>query len=263
MSDGIFALDDRGVVVTGGGGHLGRAITLALARAGAFVVAMGRTSGSLESVVEMSDCLAGRVVPCLGDVSRSDDIQKAMDLIKSSEKRLCGWINNAFEDTASALGDLERNAVELSVSSGLIDPMMIIDQVVAEMHNHGRGGSIVNIASMYGLVSPDPTAYATSPHYHNPPAYGAAKAGLIQHTRYAAVHLAKQGIRVNAISPGPFPGPAVQQDKAFIEALASRTPMGRIGEPDELAGAVVFLISDASSYMTGQNLIVDGGWTAW
>ena len=131
------------------------------------------------------------------------------------------------------------------------------------MAAHGQGGSIVNVSSMYGMVSPQPSLYAEHERFHNPPGYGAAKAGLLQFTRYAATHLAAKGIRVNALSPGAFPSPQVQRSEGFVRALEQRVPLGRIGQPEELGGAVVFLLSDASSYMTGHNLVVDGGWTTW
>jgi gluconate 5-dehydrogenase len=126
----------------------------------------------------------------------------------------------------------------------------------------GRG-SIINISSMYGTVSPQPTAYRERPQYHNPPAYGAAKAGVQQYTRYAACHLAPHGVRVNGISPGPFPHGQAARDEVFVAELEKRVPLGRIGRPEEIAGAAVFLLSDAASYITGHNLAVDGGWTAW
>jgi len=125
------------------------------------------------------------------------------------------------------------------------------------------GASIVNISSMYGMVSPDPSLYADT-GANNPAHYGATKAGLIQLTRYLACHIAKQGIRVNSISPGPFP--KIAEDPAgsqFIKALESKVPMGRIGQPEEVAGPVTFLLSGAASYVNGANIPVDGGWTAW
>lgn len=98
----------------------------------------------------------------------------------------------------------------------------------------------------------------------NPIEYGVGKAGIIQMTRYLAVSWGKENVRCNCISPGPFPNLIVQRDNPeFVEHLAQKSPMGRIGKPDEIAGAVAFLLSDASSYITGQNLIVDGGWTIW
>jgi gluconate 5-dehydrogenase len=125
------------------------------------------------------------------------------------------------------------------------------------------GGAILNVASMYGLVSPQPDAYRAHPAFHNPPAYGAAKAGVIAFTRYAAVHLASRGIRVNAIAPGPFPSGAAADDATFVAELARRVPLGRIGTPDELGAAAVLLLSPGASYITGQTVAIDGGWTAW
>ena len=255
-------LAGRGVAVTGGGGHLGRAMSLALAEAGATVVACGRTAKRLEAVAAegRQRALAGRVVPVVADVSTDTGLSTVLDALKREAGNVKGWVNNAYAGTSELLGHLTRAGIEGALGSGLVDVMLATQAVAQRMDS---GGSIVNIASMYGLVSPQPAAYAATPAMHNPPAYGAAKSGVVSFTRYAAVHLAGRGIRVNCISPGAFPGAEAQAHAGFVAELASRTPLGRIGRPDELGGAVVYLVGDGSSFVTGANLVVDGGWTAW
>jgi NAD(P)-dependent dehydrogenase (short-subunit alcohol dehydrogenase family) len=130
------------------------------------------------------------------------------------------------------------------------------------MAEQGRG-SVVLFSSMYGSVSPDPTVYAV-PMNPNPIEYGVGKAGIQQMARYLAVHWGPQGVRCNSISPGPFPNPTLQRDKPeFIERLAQKVPLRRVGQADEISGSVTFLLSEAASFITGQNLAVDGGWTSW
>ena len=140
---------------------------------------------------------------------------------------------------------------------------MLITQAVSQRMKSVKKGAIVNISSMYGLVSPQPNLYDDFPQFHNPPAYGISKAGVIQFTKYAACHLAEYNIRVNCISPGPFPSQTVQTHDKFIDELGKRVPLKRIGKPDEMIGPVIFLLSDAASFITGHNLVVDGGWTIW
>jgi NAD(P)-dependent dehydrogenase (short-subunit alcohol dehydrogenase family) len=123
-------------------------------------------------------------------------------------------------------------------------------------------GVILNIASMYGHIGPDYRIY-DGKEFANPPSYGAAKAGVLQFTRYLASFLSPHGIRVNAMSPGAFPHPPTQKHEGFMQKLGSKNPMNRIGQPDELKGAVALLCSNAGSYITGQNICVDGGWTIW
>lgn len=133
---------------------------------------------------------------------------------------------------------------------------------VIEYFDRNGGGNIINFASMYGVVSPDPKIYGSSGQ-NNPPNYGAGKAGVLQLTRYCAAHLADKKIRVNSVTPGPFPNLNKPIPKDFLDNLSNKTMLGRVGRPKEIVGAIVFLSSDASSYMTGANIVVDGGWTAW
>ena len=127
-----------------------------------------------------------------------------------------------------------------------------------------EGGSIVNIASMYGIVSPYLAVYeAPCESSLIPVNYCAGKASVIQMTRYFGTYLINRGIRVNSISPGPFPSPKVQENKVFADRLREKNPSHRLGDPDDLRGAVLFLASDASKYVVGQNIQVDGGWTIW
>ena len=114
---------------------------------------------------------------------------------------------------------------------------------------------------MYGIVAPQFDVYNDYPQFINPPHYGAAKAGVVQLTKYYASYLGNKNIQVNAVTPGPFPSETVQQSEGFIKKLEEKTALNRIGKPEDLAGAFVFLSSDASDFITGQNIIIDGGWT--
>lgn len=142
----------------------------------------------------------------------------------------------------------------------LTSPFLLIQGLLPYMN---EGSSIVNIASMYGMVSPDPRIYGDSGQ-NSPVYYGAGKAGLIQMTKYLACHLADRNIRVNAISPGAFPNFSKEHVGGdFHKNLENKIPVSRIGKPEDLNGAIHFLLSDSSSYVNGANIPVDGGWTAW
>ena len=133
-----------------------------------------------------------------------------------------------------------------------------------ELRNHaverGGGGAVVNIGSMYGQVASYPDAYEDV-SIASPVAYHSLKGGTIHMTRHMAAYWAGDGVRVNCLSPGPFPGDGVKPE--MVQRLSSKLPMKRMGQPHELKGALLLLVSDAGSYMTGQNITVDGGWTAW
>lgn len=261
---GSGSLEGFGIGVTGGGGHLGRALCLGLAEQGAFVLALGRREETLRATVEAartSGC-AGEVEAMRCDVSKPDDVAQAIERIEKEMGAVRGWVNNAYGGPGGLLFELDRADVDAALARGVGD-VMLATQAVAERMKPHRSGSIVNVASMYGIVSPQPATYREHPQWHNPPAYGAAKAGVIQFTRYAACHLGAHGIRVNSVSPGPFPRDAIRSDRGFVAELAARVPLGRVGSAGEIVGPVSFLLSSASSFVTGHDLVVDGGWTAW
>lgn len=256
-------LDGLGFVVTGGSGHLGSAMVQLLLQGGATVVAIARNLQGLDALAEGCGHNRERLAVLASDISSGDAVGQAVQLLDARGQQFSGWVNNA--NTAHGGGllfSLDRRELTEAMKS-LTDIMMMTEQVASVMLARGQGGSIVNIASMYGLIAPDPRAYLANPDFHNPPGYGAVKAGLLQFSRYAAVHLAPFNIRVNSVSPGPFPAPQVQSKSSFVVELERRVPLGRIGRAEEVAGAVKYLLSEASTYTTGSNIVVDGGWTAW
>lgn len=258
-----FDLQGRGFVVTGGSGHLGAPMVRSLLRGGGVVVAVARGADGLAALADSCGADTERLETLAADVRSEDTVARAIERLDARQQRFAGWVNNA--NTASGGGllfSLDRQELTEAVTA-LADLMMATEQVASAMIDRNECGSIVNVSSMYGFVAPDPRTYERHPEFHNPPGYGAVKAGMLQFSRYAATHLAPFGIRVNSVSPGPFPGPRVQEHLGFVQQLERRVPLGRVGRAEEVAGAVRYLLSDASSYTTGTNIVIDGGWTAW
>ena len=174
--------------------------------------------------------------------------------------RLDGFVNATYSSTGKKLEDLTAEEFDRANRVNVTGSFLMARTAAEAMKS---GGSIVMFSSMYGITSPDPRVYH-APMNPNPIEYGAGKAALIQMTRYLAAHYGPRGIRVNAVAPGPFPFLAMRdKEKDFAERLAARTMLGRLGRQDELAGTVVYLVSGASSYVTGHCVRVDGGWTQW
>jgi NAD(P)-dependent dehydrogenase (short-subunit alcohol dehydrogenase family) len=255
--DDLFGLDGKVAVVTGATGRLGRVMAEALAGAGATVWLVGRNQDKLDALAKD---LTAKAIRC--DVTVDEDVAALGARIRDEDGRLDVLVHNAHVGKAGSLRTatpadyLEAADLALAAFQRLLDQTR--DLLVAAAP-HGSP-SVIAVASMYGLVSPRAHLYDT-PAGGNPPFYGAVKAGLIQLARYAAAELGPAGVRVNCLTPGAFPGGG--GDPGLIARLGRQTPLGRVGDPAEIATSVLYLASPRSSYVTGANVVVDGGWTAW
>jgi NAD(P)-dependent dehydrogenase (short-subunit alcohol dehydrogenase family) len=261
----LFRLDGKVCLVTGGAGHLGAAMSTALAEAGAHVCILGRKQATLAKLVQQLASRGLWAEAISSDVTMAEDIKSLVADLRKRHGKLDVLVNNAYAGRPGVMSESKArdyvNAIEIAVAAAA-ELVNAAHELLRSAVQANGDASVINIASIYGIVSPDPRIYGQS-GMNNPPHYGAAKAALLQYTRYAAVHLAPEGIRVNAISPGAFPPEPVQQrDPAFTAALTQKVPLGRLGRPEDLAGAALFLASSASRFVTGANLPVDGGWTA-
>ena len=263
-----FELERRVVLLTGATGHLGAPVSAAILEAGATLVASGRDPARLSGLRQrLAGPLRDRCHIAEGDISNPEGVRALCATLKARFGSLHGIVNNAYGGRVGALDSIEPADFQLACQLNMAAPFMLTRELLSMLERGAQevpgGASVVNIASMYGSVSPDPAVYGDA-GTNNPVHYGATKAGMLQLTRYLACHLGEKGIRVNSVSPGPFPRITAEPDSAaFAGRLAAKVPMGRVGRPEELAGPVVFLLSSAASYINGIDLRVDGGWTAW
>lgn len=255
----LFDLTDRVILVTGGGGYLGGAVCDALAAHGAHVLVADIKLDMAQTTVDRiadsgSTGSAEALALDVGDESSINEVYAGIS-------KLDGLVNLAAACRGKTMDEMSLDDWEAGLKVTLTGAFLMSRGAARKMAE--RGGSVVHFSSMYGMVSPDPRMYEGL-FNPNSPDYGAAKGGVSQLTRYQAVAWAKQSIRVNAVVPGPFPKTFGQGANAeFVERLSERVPLGRVGRPEEVAGSVVYLCSDAASYVTGTSLVVDGGWTAW
>jgi NAD(P)-dependent dehydrogenase (short-subunit alcohol dehydrogenase family) len=261
----LMSLQGRVALITGGGGHIGTTMGEALAELGAAVVVLDMAQEScvgaagriheaydvetMPLVVDLSDEEAVRSVAArvLDHFGRLDILVNCAALVGTSE--LKGWATPFLKQRA----DTWRMAFEVNLTAPFV-----LTQVCAETLTASGHGSVINVASIYGMVGPDMTIYKNT-KMGNPAAYAASKGGLLQLTRWLAVVLAPQ-VRVNAITPG---GVWRNQSETFHRRYVARTPLRRMATEEDLKGAVAYLASDLSAYVTGHNLVVDGGWTVW
>lgn len=257
-----LSLENRIIVITGGYGHLGRAIVYGLVQAGAKVWVLGRSHEKFLKTFGLNDSTVNQQIAFLqATVESSDSINQAFSQVLEQESRIDALINNAFYVGSPGQPEaLEDESWNRSIDGCLHSVYRCIRAIIPHFRRNS-GGKIINVSSMYGVVAPDFSVYEEAPAFLNPPHYGAAKAGVVQLTRYFAQYLGPERIQVNCISPGPFPSEAVQKNQAFVERLKQQTALKRIGQPEDLQGAFVLLCSEASDYITGQNLLIDGGWT--
>ncbi|HVO10465.1 MAG TPA: SDR family oxidoreductase [Vicinamibacteria bacterium] len=267
-----FSLEGRVAVVTGAVGLLGRRHSGALARAGATVVLTDLDEAACSRLADqLAEETGGPAVARAADITRPSAVRRLCDSVLDRLGQVDILVNNAALDekvegpgTAAALRfeDYPVELWECALRVNVTGTFLCCQAFGAAMAERGRG-SIVNIASTYGIVAPDQSLYRRADGtqaFYKSAAYPTSKGAVLALTRYLAAYWGSRGVRVNALSPG-----GVQNGQApeFVARYAERTPLGRMAAPGDYEGALVFLASDASSYVTGSNLVVDGGWTAW
>jgi len=262
-SSDLFDLSSRGAIVTGGGTHLGKAMARALAMYGARVCIVGRRSEILlEAVSELTaDGLDAR--SCRLDVTDADQVDHVVAEVAAELGDLSIMVCNAGASAEDRFPpDQPVQTFVDTLQSHLVGTFSCAQAAARSMRSAQTGGSIITISSMQGSVASDPRLYeGLDLTFRSGPAYQSAKAGIIGLTRNLAAELGPLRIRVNCISPGFVPKGSANPD--FVERGRRGNALGIVGEPDDLAGAVLLLASDAGRFITGHNLIVDGGWSIW
>jgi gluconate 5-dehydrogenase len=258
----LFDIEGHNILITGATGHLGSILCQELLRFGANVFAIGRNVEKLNLLKTKSLESDGIITTFRCDISKTTELEEIFKAIGRNESSLHGCINLASE-VKGEKSYLEINREDSNYALNGLTSTMIISSLTARMMiEKSSRGSIVNFSSMYGSLSPKPYIYKGLENFGSHPAYGASKAGIIQFTKRSAIELAENGIRVNCISPGAFPS-AEASNLEFNNRLSREIPLGRTGQPQELVGATLFLLSEASSFITGTELLIDGGWSAW
>lgn len=272
----LFDLHERVAIVTGGAGLLGAEFCRTLVEAGASVVVADIQAEAASRIAESLNEGGQRAIPVATDVTSPDSVRELIRQTMVNYGRLDILVNSAALDPkfdpirlqdektggpSDAFEDFPLQAWNQALAVNLTGVFLCCQAVGRVMLDQGRG-VIVNLSSIYGLVGPDQRIYSREgfPPGYKPVYYSVTKSGIIGLTRYLATYYAGKNIRVNALSPG---GVFNDHDREFVEKYSARTALGRMAEKDELNGALLFLASDASNYMTGANLVVDGGWTSW
>ncbi|BAK44793.1 SDR family oxidoreductase [Eggerthella sp. YY7918] len=261
--ENLFSLKDRGVVVTGGLGYLGSKIAEGLLDFGARVVVADYVDGGKELVTKDVRCFDRlEIVKC--DLDDTESIKELFIKAHEFTKGIDVLITCAANLGAGVLNTVENMDDEywLKGIEGTVGYTFRTIREAIPYLKESQHASIINFGSLYAVGAPDPRTYYDTP-FSSTPNYGAGKAATVELTKYCAAYLAKYGIRSNSVSPGSYPHKEVQENIVFKKRLEEKTMLGRIGYPEDLLGAIIFLASDASAYVTGVNIMVDGGQTAW
>lgn len=253
--DSLFNLKGKTVIITGATGQLGKVFCKAFKEAGAVV-------NGLDLKINNANCLEGVNYHECNIVNKTEVIN-AFDIIATKYGRIDVLVNNAGVSTFEPFEERPEEKLDWVMDVNLKGTFFCIQTLVNSMDAlKQKGASVVNVASFYGVVSPDFRIY-TDCDRKNSEIYGATKAGVIQMTKYFSVHLAERSVRVNAISPGGIFNPESPQGQDFVSKYSFRCPMKRMANAEEMIGAVFYLASDAASYTTGQNILIDGGISSW
>jgi len=272
----LFNLKGKIVVITGGSGFLGSEFALTLSNIGAIPIVLDKNNNSLQLLEKKFKKKKLKGLFCLVDLNDEDKVNEAINLIIKKYRKIDCLINavaftgqNMFKTNVNFFEKFEKYNFQLWLRSlnGNLSSIFLVTKSVAKHMMKREKGSIVNIASDVGIISPDHRIYEPNKkfnykgvNFNTPISYSVAKSGIISMTRYLATYWAKKGIRVNCISPA---GVYKKHDKKFVEQLSQRIPLGRMAKSHELNGAIIYLCSNASSFVTGHNLVIDGGRTIW
>ncbi len=258
-----FSLDGKVVIVTGGTGHLGKEISKGIAAAGATVYALGRNPEKLAALDSFNSAFPEkRIWTSSVDVTNSQEFAAFTDKVFQTHGKISSLVNNANSNRMRQSWDELDKAGWTDGLEGTLSHVFTCSKAVSTYMRKAGTGTIINTASVLSFLGPcfpmhlDLMNVAAAHHV-------AAKGGVLQLTRYLAAYLGAEGIRVNAVAPGYFPQKRGPERPDYLRELCLRIPMKRIGSPSDIAGAYVFLASDASSYVNGHHLVVDGGFSIW
>jgi len=244
----MMSLNNKVIIVTGGSGFLGTSFLEYFSKYGATVI-------NLE--INIITDITNNKIQC--DITNIESLKNAINLIIDTHKKIDGWVNNAYprtEDWGNKFENINYDSWKKNVDMQL-NSVFICCQLVLEVMKSQKFGSIINMASIYGVNGPNFSVYKDT-EMTMPAAYAAIKGGVINFTKYLASYFGSYSIRVNCVSPG---GVFNNQDKIFVENYNNIVPLKRMAAPEDITPMVAFLLSDNSKYITGQNIIIDGGWT--